>query len=400
MPSKQRSNRRHLTAALLLVLLFSAMVGTQQDGFASAQSYETVTITADGTVDPVDAPIQRTTDFYAITGDLSRIKVDRDNVILDGDGHTCWGGGGATVILDNVRNVVIKNLTVVGGEIGIYLKNCFNATISDSNITETSVILPQFQATGGVYVGGGSNQIISGSYIADNVVGIFLAGDVFHTHIMDNDIVDNWQGVSLWEASFNFVYGNNFVNNSRQVRDAGADDPAYVGVSMNSWDNGSKGNFWSDYSGNDADGNGLGDKPYFVYTDNRDNFPLMSPLVREPPVPPSVSVVNPTNVTYNNASVPLDFSVDKQVTWIGYSLDGKDNVTVTGNITLSGLSDGVHTLTVYANDTFGFTGASETVTFTVATFPTTLVMAAAVVVALVTVVAVIGVLVYLRKRNR
>jgi hypothetical protein len=105
-------------------------------------------------------------------------------------------------------------------------------------------------------------------------------------------------------------------------------------------------------------------------------------------------------VTYNNASVPLDFSVDKQVTWIGYSLDGKDNVTVTGNITLSGLSDGVHTLTVYANDTFGFTGASETVTFTVATFPTTLVMAAAVVVALVTVVAVIGVLVYLRKRNR
>jgi hypothetical protein len=55
---------------------------------------------------------------------------------------------------------------------------------------------------------------------------------------------------------------------------------------------------------------------------------------------------------------------------------------------------------VYANDTFGFTGASETVTFTVATFPTTLVMAAAVVVALVTVVAVIGVLVYLRKRNR
>jgi parallel beta-helix repeat protein len=383
-------------AALFVSLLVSAFVGAEQGGLVSAQFSSFVTITADGTVDPVDAPIQWVGDVYTLTGDLSRIKVDRNNVILDGNGHTCWGGGRETVILDDVRNVVIKNLTVAGGKIGIYLNRCFNITVSGSNITGTSVILPQFEATGGVYVVGGSNQFISGNYIADNVVGVFLVDDVVHTRVVDNDIVDNGQGISLWESSFNFVYGNNFVNNSRQVRDAGADFPAIVAISMNSWDDGSVGNFWSDYSGSDADGDGVGDRPYVVYTDNRDYFPLVAPLVRELPFPPSVSVLSPTNGSSVSASVPLDFSVDKQVAWMGYSLDGQDNVTVAGNGTLSGLPDGVHMLTVYANDTFGFTGASETVTFTVDTpepFPTTLVISAVV----VAVVVCAGLLLYFTK---
>ena len=51
---------------------------------------------------------------------------------------------------------------------------------------------------------------------------------------------------------------------------------------------------------------------------------------------------------------------------MGYSLDGQDNVTVTGNSTLNGLTNGLHKITVYANDTFGNTCSSETVAFSVA----------------------------------
>jgi hypothetical protein len=51
---------------------------------------------------------------------------------------------------------------------------------------------------------------------------------------------------------------------------------------------------------------------------------------------------------------------------MGYSLDGQDNVTVTGNATLSGLSSGLHNVTVYANDTAGNMGVSETIKFTTA----------------------------------
>jgi hypothetical protein len=47
-------------------------------------------------------------------------------------------------------------------------------------------------------------------------------------------------------------------------------------------------------------------------------------------------------------------------------LDGKDNVTINGNVTLTGLSVGAHSLTVYAWNNAGNIGASQTVNFAVA----------------------------------
>jgi N-acetylneuraminic acid mutarotase len=94
-------------------------------------------------------------------------------------------------------------------------------------------------------------------------------------------------------------------------------------------------------------------------------------------VPPAVAVVSPENKTYDASSVSLVFTVNKPVVWMGYSLDGQETVTITGNTTISGLTSGLHNVTVYAKDEFENTGASETITFSVETpFPTTLVVAA------------------------
>jgi N-acetylneuraminic acid mutarotase len=94
-------------------------------------------------------------------------------------------------------------------------------------------------------------------------------------------------------------------------------------------------------------------------------------------VPPAVAVVSPENKTYNVTSVSLVFTVNKPVVWMGYSLDGQETVTVNGNTTLSGLSNGLHNITVYARDEFENTGTSETITFRVETpFPTTWFVAA------------------------
>jgi len=51
---------------------------------------------------------------------------------------------------------------------------------------------------------------------------------------------------------------------------------------------------------------------------------------------------------------------------MAYSLDNQANQTINGNCTLTGLTVGTHSIVVYANDTFGNMGKSETVTFTVA----------------------------------
>jgi hypothetical protein len=50
---------------------------------------------------------------------------------------------------------------------------------------------------------------------------------------------------------------------------------------------------------------------------------------------------------------------------MGYSLDGKANITLTGNTTVNGLAPGWHNLTVYAIDVYGVGGVSENVYFNI-----------------------------------
>jgi hypothetical protein len=84
-------------------------------------------------------------------------------------------------------------------------------------------------------------------------------------------------------------------------------------------------------------------------------------------VPPIITVLQPQNKIYATKDVPLDITINEATPWIGYTLDGQVNVTIAGNTTLTGLSDGSHSLTIYANDTAGNMGASSTISFIVDT---------------------------------
>ena len=50
---------------------------------------------------------------------------------------------------------------------------------------------------------------------------------------------------------------------------------------------------------------------------------------------------------------------------MGYSLDGQENATITGNTTIIGLQSGSHSLAVYVRDAEGKIMGSETVAFIV-----------------------------------
>ena len=82
-----------------------------------------------------------------------------------------------------------------------------------------------------------------------------------------------------------------------------------------------------------------------------------------------VSVTSPTNTTYASGEIPLIFAVNEPTNMTCYTLDGEANVTITGNTTLTGLADGTHQLTVYANCTEGRMVESVRVWFTVDTTP-------------------------------
>ena len=115
-------------------------------------------------------------------------------------------------------------------------------------------------------------------------------------------------------------------------------------------------------------------------------------------VPPVISVASPENSNYTLSEVALNFTVNRRVEWMRYSLDGNENVTLTGNTTLTGLSAGLHNVTVYAKDEFGNTGVSETIVFSVAEEPFPAVPVAVASVATIAVVGV-GLLVYFKKRK-
>jgi hypothetical protein len=81
--------------------------------------------------------------------------------------------------------------------------------------------------------------------------------------------------------------------------------------------------------------------------------------------PPAITLLSPQNRTYDTTNLMLNFTLNETASWVGYSLDREEAVTINGNISLKDLPVGSHTLPVYANDTAGNTAASGTIYFTV-----------------------------------
>jgi hypothetical protein len=114
---------------------------------------------------------------------------------------------------------------------------------------------------------------------------------------------------------------------------------------------------------------------------------------------PQPLITAPKEITYNENNIPLQFTTSGLSTsWIGYSLDGRVNVTVTGNTTLTDLTNGKHYLTVYANDTLGNSYASQTVYFSIKT--TDLYLTIAVIATPIIIVClIVGLLLFRRHRK-
>lgn len=96
-----------------------------------------------------------------------------------------------------------------------------------------------------------------------------------------NSIIRCGTAVSIC-GSNNIFYRNNFFENSRQasvVDQTLFSSNIIIAYSTNNlWDNGKEGNYWSNYNGTDANGDGVGDQSYAVCENNVDRHPLMSPV--------------------------------------------------------------------------------------------------------------------------
>jgi len=95
-----------------------------------------------------------------------------------------------------------------------------------------------------------------------------------------NVFAENTYGIILYSAN-NTIIHNNFINNSHHVLVPWFHKERVTPSKfLNIWDNGIEGNYWDNYTGVDADFNGIGDANYTIPADpyflpNIDHYPLM-----------------------------------------------------------------------------------------------------------------------------
>jgi parallel beta-helix repeat protein len=178
-------------------------------------------------------------------------------------------------LLTSSKNSIIGNNVTANNCDGIMLD--FN---SNYNSIQRNYITAN--KNDGIDVSNSSDNGIVGNEIAANeLYGIKLSSSS-NNSIVGNDIKGNDGGISLTNSSNNKFYHNNFTGNTHQVYDYSWNNPS-VFPSINVWDDGAEGNYWSDYeerypNATEIDDSGIWDTPYVIDSNNQDRFPLIPEL--------------------------------------------------------------------------------------------------------------------------
>ena len=278
---------------------------------------------------------------HTFQGFINNIRYAAKGIVLQNVSDVRLTNMQVTQFWSGISVTVCSNITITGtkitniGSTAIMFDSCNNSIISDSIIDDVAIAL-EFGNTNGpeslnstiarntitnaaqgitigcsfstitensfenIYlpIGVRGNQItVSKNSLVNGIGGIYLTGSYCSVYgnsianfselgisvnlgtknsFYENSVSDSEFAIMIrnsadvWVIENNTFYHNNFVNNTQNIL---VESPSY----QNYWDDCFEGNYWSDYNGTDADGNGIGDTSYVIDDNNIDSYPLMTP---------------------------------------------------------------------------------------------------------------------------
>jgi len=241
------------------------------------------------------------------------------------------------------------------------LSNTYGIVVRSSSYNTLSENTASNNRSFGIQLfGDGDGRYSSNNTLTDNAVsynhnGMALLHNSNDSTLTGNMISHNYRGISIRTSNDNQIYNNNFISNTMQAPVLESTGnvfslPKPIG-----------GNYWSGWTGPDADGDGFVDYPY-IFTGGQDNLPWSSQngWLNRPPVadagPDQTAIVGET-VQFDGSG-----SSDPDGTIVSYEWNFGDGASTQSGVVVSHSYDtaGIYTVILTVMDDYGTSAADQT----------------------------------------
>ncbi len=313
-----------------------------------------------------------------LTGNMVKDNSQNGIQLFESDNNTLSrnpinnNGNYGIIIEYSINNIILGNIMTRNLQ-GIFMsfsnfsiiiknnasKNNYGMSIDESNNnTISGNVISNNSQYGIIFSGNSNNNTFSGNTVNNNdVIGIYLEDYCDLNQFTNNILNNNLVGFQIdLNNDNNSIFENFLLNNGKHAIDGGTD---------NKWNSTIIGNYWDNYTGVDADHNGIGDTNH-IFNGGIDYLPIWDVDL------PSINIVSPSDNDLVGRTAP-SFIVevtDLYLENMWYTIDDHvTNVLFTTNETFDQtlweiLWDSIAEMDFiyiifYANDTFGNLGSNN-----------------------------------------